>query len=237
MRLKAGAVREMHWHKAAEWAFLLKGAARITAVDEEGRTFQDDVAEGDFWNFPAGIPHSIQGLEGDGCEFLLVFDDAALSEEETFLLTDWCAHTPREVLAKNFDVPESTFGGIPEKELYIFQSEVPGPLQADRVAGALPAPVSFSHRMMAQEPIRTKGGTVRITDSLVFPVAKTIAAALAEVEPGGLRETALAPGRRVAVLHLRTGTDDGVRFQGQCAHLQLSGGRCRRGAVPNGPLC
>ena len=25
MRLKAGGVREMHWHKAAEWAFMLKG--------------------------------------------------------------------------------------------------------------------------------------------------------------------------------------------------------------------
>jgi len=118
MRLKAGAVREMHWHKAAEWAFLLKGAARITAVDEEGRTFQDDVAEGDFWNFPAGIPHSIQGLEGDGCEFLLVFDDAAFSEEETFLLTEWLAilqerfsprtSTCRKVLSPTFPRRSST---------------------------------------------------------------------------------------------------------------------------------
>src|ERR1700681_3426451 len=66
MRLKAGAVREMHWHKAAEWAFMLKGRARITAIDQHGHAFQDDVAEGDLWNFPAGIPHSIQGLEGDG---------------------------------------------------------------------------------------------------------------------------------------------------------------------------
>jgi oxalate decarboxylase len=188
MRLKAGAVREMHWHKATEWAFMLKGRARITAVDQEGRAFQDDVGEGDLWSFPAATPHSIQGLEEDGCEFLLVFDDAWFSEEETFLLTDWFAHTPREVLAKNFDVPEGAFARIPGKELYIFQSQAPGPLAADRVKGAGPPPVSFSHRMMAQEPIRTKGGSVRITDSTVFPAAKTIAAALVEVEPGGMRE-------------------------------------------------
>jgi oxalate decarboxylase len=31
MRLKAGAVRE-HWHKEAEWSYMLKGEARITAV-------------------------------------------------------------------------------------------------------------------------------------------------------------------------------------------------------------
>jgi oxalate decarboxylase len=167
---------------------MLKGRARITAIDQHGHAFQDDVGEGDLWNFPAGIPHSIQGLEGDGCEFLLVFDDGNFSEEETFLLTDWLAHTPREVLAKNFGVPESAFDHLPEKELWIFQTKVPGPLAADRIAGAGAVPFPYSHHMMAQEPIRTKSGTVRITDSTLFPAAQTIAAGLVEIEPGGMRE-------------------------------------------------
>ncbi len=42
--------------------------------------------------------------------------------------------------------------------------------------------------MLAQDPVRAPGGTVRITDSSNFPVSKTIAAALVEIEPGGLRE-------------------------------------------------
>jgi oxalate decarboxylase len=42
--------------------------------------------------------------------------------------------------------------------------------------------------MLAQQPIKTKSGTVRITDSRVFPASKNIAAALVEVEPGGMRE-------------------------------------------------
>ncbi len=188
MRLKAGGVREMHWHKAAEWAFMLKGRARITAIDQEGRAFQDDVGEGDLWNFPSGIPHSIQGLEDDGCEFLLVFDDGNFSEDNTFSLTDWLVHIPREVLAKNFGVAERAFAGIPNEELFIFQSQVPGPLAKDRVAGAGPVPTSYSHRLLAQKPIRTKGGTVRISDSSTFPAATTIAAAFVEVEPGAMRE-------------------------------------------------
>jgi oxalate decarboxylase len=188
MRLKAGAVRELHWHKPAEWAFMLKGRARITAVDQEGRAFQDDLGEGDLWNFPSGIPHSIQGLEGDGCEFLLVFDDGDFSEDDTFSLTDWLAHTPREVLAKNFGVPERAFAGIPEKELFIFQAKAPGPLAADKTVGAGPVPLSFSHRLLAQKPLRTQGGTARIVDSTTFPAATTIAAAFVEVEPGGMRE-------------------------------------------------
>ena len=65
---------------------------------------------------------------------------------------------------------------------------VPAALGADRLLGAPPVPQSYTHRMMAQEPIRTKGGTVRITDSSIFPVSKNMAAALVEIEPGGLRE-------------------------------------------------
>jgi oxalate decarboxylase len=62
MRLKTGGVRELHWHKQAEWSIMLAGNARITAVHNDGKNFIADVAEGDLWYFPAGIPHSIRGL-------------------------------------------------------------------------------------------------------------------------------------------------------------------------------
>jgi oxalate decarboxylase len=189
MRLNAGGVRELHWHKAAEWAYMLYGTARITAVDAQGRNFVDDVGVGDLWYFPAGIPHSIQGLNPDGCEFLLVFDDGDFDEDNTFLITDWFKHTPNDVLAKNFDAPASAFGHTPDpSERYIFPAPVPGPLSSDKTTGATAAPRSFSHRLLAQEPIKTKGGTARISDSSNFPVSTTIAAALVEVNPGGMRE-------------------------------------------------
>lgn len=124
MRLTAGGIREMHWHSQAEWAYMLYGNARITAVDADGRSFVRDVKEGDLWYFPPGIPHSIQGLGPDGCEFLLIFDDGSFSEEGTFLLTDWMNHTPVEVLAKNFGMPPSAFKNLPMQERYIFQGEV-----------------------------------------------------------------------------------------------------------------
>jgi oxalate decarboxylase len=191
MRLKPGAVREMHWHKEAEWAYMIAGSARLTAVDAQGRNFIDDVAAGDLWNFPAGIPHSIQALDA-GCEFLLVFDDGNFSENETFLISDWFAHTPRDILAKNFGVPEDAFADIPldfEHSRYIFPGPMPGPIASDAVAAAAgTVPESFSHRLMDQAPVTVAGGQVRIVDSSNFPAASTIAAALVEVEPGGLRE-------------------------------------------------
>jgi len=191
MRLKPGGIREMHWHKEAEWAYMLAGRARIIAVDEAGRTFIDDVGVGDLWNFPSVIPHSIQGLE-EGCEFLLVFDDGNFSENETFLITDLFAHIPRDVLAKNFAVDKEAFANIPadyEHDRYIFAGQVPGPKEADIVPSAAGiVPQTFSHRMLAQEPIKVDGGWVRITDSTNFPAASTIAAALVSVDPGALRE-------------------------------------------------
>src|SRR6266851_1686736 len=141
MRLTAGGVRELHW-------LMLYGNARITAVDQEGRSSVSDVSEGDLWLLPKGVPHSIQGLGPDGCKFLLVFDDGNFNEFGTFLITDWLTHTPKEVLAKNFNVPESTFKNVPKEELFIFQASLPGELsmeqvQASQGTGAVPRRFDF----------------------------------------------------------------------------------------------
>ena len=193
MRLNPGAAREMHWHKEAEWALMLDGRARISAIDQNGRNFIDDVGVGDLWNFPSGLPHSIQALE-EGCEFLLVFDDGNFSEDSTFLISDWFTHTSKEVLAKNFGVAASEFDNLPkdiDHTRYIFPAPMPGPLATDKERVSDPQgliPTSFSYHLYAQEPVKMQGGTVRIVDSSNFPAASTIAAALVEIEPGHMRE-------------------------------------------------
>src|SRR3954469_22189256 len=136
MRLTAGGVRELHWHTADEWAIILTGSARITAVDKDGKSFVADVKQNDLWYFPGGIPHSIQGLDPDGTEFILVFDDGDFSESETVLLSDAMAHLPPEVLSKNFGVSEDALKNIPKQELFIFQTAVPGALETDQKAAA-----------------------------------------------------------------------------------------------------
>jgi oxalate decarboxylase len=191
MRLTAGGVRELHWHVSAEWAIMLYGNARITAVDVGGKSFVSDVVEGDLWLFPPGVPHSIQGLGPDGCQFLLVFDDGNFNEFETFLLTDWLAHTPREVLAKNFGVPESTFDKTPTKEMFIFQTDLPEDLKKEQqyaAEGTEAASQRMDFRPSQMKPTKaTRGGEVKIIDAKNFPVTP-IAAAIVKLKPGGLRE-------------------------------------------------
>ena len=192
MRLTAGGVRELHWHTAGEWAIMLYGTARLTAIDMNGKSFVADVKQNDLWYFPSGVPHSIQGLEPDGAEFMLVFDDGEFSESETVLLSDSMAHVPPEVLAKNFGVARSALKDLPKQELFIFQTAVPGPLEDDQNAAAGPlgkSPEDFAFRTMQMPPTKlTKGGEVRIVDSSKFKASTTVAMAMVTVHPGGLRE-------------------------------------------------
>ena len=192
MRLIRGGIRELHWHQAAEWAYVTKGAVRVTTIDVEGRANVEDIGEGGLWYFPSGLPHSLQGIGEDGAEFILAFDNGRQTEYNTLLLSDWFAHTPPDILAQNFNVPADTFSKIPLHQLYIFPGQMPGPLaeeqtQAQGSMGKMPNPSTFA--LSSMPPVRkTAGGEVRIADSRNFKASVTIAAALVTVHPGGLRE-------------------------------------------------
>ncbi|KAI0784498.1 RmlC-like cupin domain-containing protein [Abortiporus biennis] len=190
MRLEAGAVRELHWHKTAEWAYIFRGSVQVTSVNADGQNFLDTVGAGDLWYFPPGIPHSLQATadDADGAEFLLVFDDGNFSEDSTFLLTDWLAHVPKEVLAKNFQASMSAFDHIPADELYIFPMTPPSD-NAKAVAspqGTTTIPYTFKLSQMDATPL--SGGSVKVVDSSIFQISEAIAAAEVTVEPGAMRE-------------------------------------------------
>ena len=192
MRLTAGSFRELHWHTADEWAIMLYGNARVTVMNPDGTMFIDDVGKGDLWLFPAGFPHSIQGLGPDGCEFLLVFDEGNFSEDGTFLLSEFVAHTPRNVLMKNFGLGKDAIAKLPKQELYIFPATLPLSLAQDKAAVGgrrVESPIQYTFKMSAMTPTRkTPGGEVRIVDSRNFPVSKNVASALVTLKPGALRE-------------------------------------------------
>jgi oxalate decarboxylase len=191
MRLTAGSFRELHWHTANEWAIMLTGKARVTVMQPNGKMAIEDVGPGDLWYFPAGFPHSIQGLEGDGCEFLLVFDEGAFSEDDTFLLSEFLAHTSPDLVRKNMGWSRQVFDKLPATELYIFEAPLPASLEEDRrfLGEHLETETKYIFRMGAMDPTqKTAGGETRVVDSSNFPVATGIAGAMVTIKPGGLRE-------------------------------------------------
>lgn len=191
MRLEPNAYRELHWHKASEWALMLRGNVRLNAVDASGATFVDDLQEGDVWFFPPGVPHSIQAGAG-GCEFLLVFDDGEFSEDGTFLVSETFERMPREVLAKNFRTDVSAFDELPDGQLYIFPGTAfPADIQEDNItgtAGSIPQAGTYSYHWSQQANYTVPGGALKILDPVTFPIAENFAAALVYIEPGAMRE-------------------------------------------------
>ena len=192
MRLTAGSFRELHWHTADEWAIMLSGKSRVTVMNPDGTMFIDDVNKGDLWLFPAGYPHSIQGLDPDGCEFLLVFDEGDFTEDGTFLLSETIAHIPQQILEKTLKLNQSAVAKLPKDELYIFPAKVPGSLAQDKAAiggRRVESPIQYTFKLSTMAPTKkTSGGEVRIVDSRNFPPTKHIAAALVTLKPGALRE-------------------------------------------------
>jgi len=192
MRLTAGSYRELHWHTADEWAYVLYGNARVTVMNPDGTMFIGDVSQGDLWIFPAGYPHSIQGLGPDGTEFLLVFNQGMFSEDGTMLLSEWVAHTPPEVLAKNTGLDKSVFAQTPGAPLYIFPGNLPNLLEQDKaeIGGEeVASKYQYTFRLRSMEPTKANNaGEVRIVDSRNFPASRHIAAALLIIKPGHMRE-------------------------------------------------
>ncbi|KAH8432999.1 uncharacterized protein LDX57_010634 [Aspergillus melleus] len=187
--LRKGAIRELHWHRTAEWGFLYAGSLLLSGVDENGGFTTQKLEQGDIWYFPKGVAHNVQGLDEEN-EYLLVFDDGDFEKVgTTFMLDDWITHTPRDILAKNFGVDPSVFDTVPSKFPYILNGTV-SEEATDTPQGTLTGNSSYVYRTYSHpaEPVPGTGGVLHKIDSRNFPISKTIAAAVVELEPRGLRE-------------------------------------------------
>ncbi|KAF2203561.1 thermophilic glucose-6-phosphate isomerase [Delitschia confertaspora ATCC 74209] len=186
--LRKGAIRELHWHRVAEWGFVYTGRVLVSAVNEKGEYELDVLEYGDIWYFPKGQAHTVQGLEEEN-EFLLVFDDGDFDKVgTTFNLDDWLTHTPKSIVAKSLGIDEKLLNSVPEKNPYIQNSTVSirNVTSTDKLVGNS----SFVYHTLQHpsEPVPGGGGMFYKIDSTNFPVSTTIAATFVVLEPGGLRE-------------------------------------------------
>ncbi len=207
MRLGPGGIREMHWHLAGEWALMTNGRCRVTMLDQQGRAYVQDVGAGDLWFFPAGCPHSLQGLGPEGAEFLLVFDDAVQSEYNTLLLTDWIAHTPPDILARNFGVPVDVFKNIPLHDLWIFQGKEPPALARGSGRRRLGRHAAGAVHLLAHRHQAGEGERIRPASSL--PTAATSRSPRPSPPPS--RRSSPAASGRCTGTRMRTSGSTGSR--------------------------
>jgi oxalate decarboxylase len=117
MRIKPGAIRELHWHpNADEWQYYLSGRARLGVFGSNGRARVEDMSAGDVGYVPQGYGHYIENAGTEDVEFLIVLNNGTY---ESISLTDWVASNPHLLLATNFKVPQQTFANFPTKERFM----------------------------------------------------------------------------------------------------------------------
>ena len=190
MRLKPGAIRELHWHSlAAEWAYVLDGRCRVTVVMPNGQSEISDFGVGDIWYFPRGHGHALQGLGPGECHFILGFDNGHFSEFGTFSVTDWISTAPPNVVARTLGVPESVVARFPRKEVYIGPGKVPETvIEPFRDAAVQPPQMSHKFRLDMVAPRVFPGGREYVVSSKEFPIQTTLTAVRMDLQPGSLRE-------------------------------------------------
>ena len=166
--------------------------ARITAVDQQGRAFVERrECRRSVVRFRGGFRTRYRAWGRMDASFCWCSMMATSMSSETFLLTDWMHHTPKEVLAKNFDVPRVTFDKCAEERVVHLSTTVAASAggrkrQAEAVTGLVPNTFDFFTSQMQPTKV-SKGGEVKIVDRRNFP-ATDIAAAIVTLKPGGLRE-------------------------------------------------
>ena len=187
---------------------------------------------------PAGHSALDPGLNPDGCEFLLVFDDGDFDEDNTFLITDWFKHIAERRARQELRRAGVVASGIRRTRASATSSR---PRSLDR---------SPRTRSRAQRRSRKASAIGCWRSSRSRPRAErygspTPALPGFQDHRGGAGRgrsrrnagVALASQhRRVAILHRGPGAHGRVRRVRASAHLRLSCRRRRLRALCHGPL-
>jgi oxalate decarboxylase len=117
MRIKPGALRELHWHpNADEWQYYISGRGRLGVFGSNGRARIEQMSAGDVGYVPQGYGHYIENAGTDDLELLIVLNNGAY---ESISLTAWVAANPHLLLATNFRVPPATFANFPKDQRFM----------------------------------------------------------------------------------------------------------------------
>jgi oxalate decarboxylase len=111
LELEPGAIREMHWHpNADEWQYYISGTARMSVFMAQGNAETVEFEAGDVGYAPQGSGHYIENTGDEDCRVLLTFNNGNYQE---IGVTDWLASNPSQLVATNFEIPETVAERFP----------------------------------------------------------------------------------------------------------------------------
>lgn len=121
LRLKPGAIREMHWHpNADEWQYYIDGESEVGIFASNGRSRRDQFAPGQVAFINQGFGHYIK-QKGDKETIILIVLSAGTYEEIS--LSGWIASNPQQLLATNFGISKALADQLPKSPRFIAAKE------------------------------------------------------------------------------------------------------------------
>ncbi len=115
--LKAGALREPHWHPHAnEWFYLVSGRVRVGLFGSHGRYRIEEFGPGDAGYIPQGFGHYLENFGDTTARVLVTFDKG---EYEEISLSTWLAANPVGLVADNFKIADALAAKLPDHRVFL----------------------------------------------------------------------------------------------------------------------
>jgi oxalate decarboxylase len=107
VRVKPGALRELHWHpNADEWQYYISGEARMTVFDTGPKAQTADFRPGDVGYVKKSLGHYVQNTGTTDLVFLEIFKTAKYEEVS---LANWLKHSPPQLVKDHLNIDPKTF--------------------------------------------------------------------------------------------------------------------------------
>ena len=101
----------MHWHpNADEWAYILKGAARVTAFNTGPAAITADFHAGDIGYVKKALGHYVENTGNTDLVYMEIFRADRFQEVS---LSDWLAHSPPDMVAETLNLDPSVIAQFP----------------------------------------------------------------------------------------------------------------------------
>jgi oxalate decarboxylase len=114
VKLEVGGVREPHWHPNAwEFDYCISGLARMTVLAPQGEVETFEVNPGDVVFVPQGHFHYFENIGQEPLHFVIAFNSEQGEAEDDIGVAASIGVLPHTILAKLFNVPETTFSNFP----------------------------------------------------------------------------------------------------------------------------
>ena len=182
--LKAGAVRELHWHaNASELTYCLSGDLLVGILGDGSQFTWFTLGRGQMFYAPSGALHYIENVGDSDAELIVTFSNEA---PQDFSFRASIGAMSDAVLGNTWGLQADAFGALEHTTDPSWIVAREGPPEIPEEAG-FGSPFKFDVEA-EQPPIASPAGTARVARAQVWPALSDLAMYSLRIADDGMRE-------------------------------------------------